>query len=94
MSNSGRLRFTGRAFEIEGKWKWTMWVRILGSNEIIEEFESQDEYPTKQEAIAALYKFAKGCNEALAKTKPGIDPDLYIDLKTNELRKFDNSDRH
>ncbi len=88
-------RFTGRSYEENGKWKWEFCISMLG-DEGGDMYGSRHSYDTKEKAIRALKLAIQDAINLLAKDFPelGINAGQYIDMKTNQTRRWDGRDEH
>lgn len=86
-------RFQGVAFEADGGWKWEIIVTFLGDGDNGDSYHSKRVYETKKIAIEEMKKAIQQMIKIMSEIC-GVDCDQsqYIDLKTNEKRKWDRSD--
>lgn len=86
-------RFRGKAIEKKGGWGWEFIVSFLGSDDG-ECFATKDVFKTKNEALADMKLVMKSTIQFLSEHIPEINPETYIDMKTNSTRRWDKSDEH
>lgn len=88
-------RFRGKTFEKDGKWSFEILVTVLGSEEG-HHFISDKKYDNKEQAIIAVNNCIKGMIEEISNEMPelNINPNEYIDMKTDEKRRWDKSNEH
>ena len=88
-------RIQGRAIEKDGGWSFEFLVSFLGSNEGYV-FWSPSVYSTKEEAVLHLKKACQDVIKCFADCYPDLDIDAasYIDVKTNEKRRWDKKDEN
>jgi hypothetical protein len=89
-------RYRGIAFEVDNKWKYKFRVTLLGDDDEFHEFVSKDLFKSKEEAIDALNIEIQRAIKVLHEEHPElkINPDNYIDMKTNKTRRWDKKDEH
>ncbi|HLX54455.1 MAG TPA: hypothetical protein VKR58_10965 [Aquella sp.] len=82
-------RFTGRAIEKNDGWSFEFMVSMLGDEDGIM-FAGNKIYKTKDEALKHLKVAIQDAIKEIAKEFPqfNINPDKYIDMKTNATRKW------
>jgi len=87
-------RFQGRAFEKDGGWTFEFIVSMLGDDENGELFGCKIIYPTKDEAIKHLKETIQSAIKMLSKEMPEVNPETYVDMKTNSTRRWDQKDEN
>lgn len=87
-------RFSGRAIRAEDGWYWEMIVSVLGEGGYGNIYTTKKRFKNKEECIEDLKAAIQyGCDEA--QKAFGMDPSgEYIDMKTNETRRWDKSNEH
>ena len=85
------IRFQGRSIETEGGWSWELMVSMLGDDNG-ECFATKNIFKTKDEAIVDLKAAIQSAIKCLSENMPQINPDNYIDMKTNSIRRWDKKD--
>lgn len=88
-------RFSGRAFEEGDRWKWEFCISMLGDDRG-DMYGSRHSYATKEDAVKALKLAIQDAISLLAKDFPemNINAGQYIDMKTNQTRRWDGRDEH
>lgn len=88
-------RFTGSAYKEDDRWGWEFTVSLLGDDEG-HSFGSKNTYPTREDAITALKAAIQDAIKHMAEEFPelGIQPENYIDMKTNRTRQWNKKDEH
>lgn len=88
-------RFRGRAFEIEGGWSWEMLLTAIGHDQG-HHFKCQKVFKTKDEAIKSLKDHVKDSVKLLSEEMPelNISAATYVDMQTDEIRRWDKLDEH
>ncbi len=84
-------RFRGIAIEVDGQWTWEMLISLVGQGDEGSVFTTKDRFKTKAEAIAALKEAIQFAIKALP-PELKCSHDLFIDMKTNETRRWDKKD--
>ncbi len=74
-----------------GKWFFTVWITIMGSGEQ-EEFGPIGPWESESLAQDELRNACKIICEKVSKGIPGADPQSFIDMKDNKMKRWDNSD--
>lgn len=87
-------RFQGRAIEKDGGWTFEFIVSMLGDDEHGEMFGCKIIYPTRDEAIEALKAAIQSAIKRLSENMPEVNPETYIDMKTNATRRWDKKDEN
>jgi hypothetical protein len=94
-------RFRGKVGQIEtsddpsdiGKWVATLWMVAFGEPETDENRLGMfGPYATKEEAHVALGKVTEAAVREFERQYIGKDSGQYIDMKTNEVRRWDRKD--
>lgn len=84
-------RFTGKAIKVKGGWSFEFIVSFLGGSSGDETgIRSKLVYKTKDEAIKELRLEIKKLISHLAKDFDAIDPNKFIDLKSNTTRTWND----
>jgi hypothetical protein len=101
MNNSFMPRIRGKVGQIEdgpseikGMYAFHIEIVQMGSNDVIWEGEfTDDKYlsKTKEEALRKLRFECQNVQRCLCEVVPEMLPDTYIDMKTNETRKWDEN---
>lgn len=88
-------RFQGWAIEKDGGWTFELLVSIFGEEEG-QLFVGDIIYSTRDEAIKYLKIAIQDAIKDLAECMPelGINKDMYIDIKTNSTRHWNNKSDH
>lgn len=87
-------RIRGNAIQKEnGKWTFMILVGMLGSDEC-DEYNFKFDFETKEEALTELRKASQMLCEAVEKKVDGKASGKYIDMKTNQTRRWDKGDEN
>lgn len=87
-------RLQGNAIQAEGGWSWQYFITFMGDGNEGLRVESTQFFTTKEDAIADMKKaMQEACNVIQEKLMGRVTGE-YIDMKTNDLRRWDGSDQN
>lgn len=88
-------RFQGNAIKKDNGWGFEIFVSLLGEEEG-QLFYSSDTYQTREEALKYLKLAIQDLINKISEEMPdlNINPNEYIDIKTNIKRKWNKKDEH
>lgn len=88
-------RFQGKAYEVEGGWQYDLYVSIMGEGEPFVTVTSKYIFKTREEALADMRIGIKDICQELAKLYSDMISHMeFVDMQTNETRKWDKTDEH
>ncbi len=88
-------RFRGNAIEKNGKWGWEMLMSFMGDGDEGIVFHSTKDYLSKEESIKNMMKVVREVTDMMLNemgSKEKIEE--FIDMNTNEKKRFDRKDEH